>query len=114
MKTLTEVLQTLMVGPARGNNMNINSVVGTFLIINTLGGCSSLLTAAPVLPHHETLKCLGGFLPVDAPVVVVPVEELDLLERLLAGVVTGQVRVHAEKQIQCCCTCDVEGKTSGE
>ena len=43
---------------------------------------------------------VGGFLPVDASVVVVPIEELDLLKRLLAGVITGQVRVHAEKQVE--------------
>lgn len=63
--------------------------------------------------HHKTLKCLGGLLPVDASVVVVSVEELDLLERLLARVVTGQVRVHTEEQVQCCCTWDGKGKMSG-
>lgn len=45
---------------------------------------------------------VGGFLPVDASVVVVPIEELDLLKRLLAGVITGQVGVHAEKQVERC------------
>lgn len=41
-----------------------------------------------------------GVLPVDASVVVVPIEELDLLKGLLAGVVTGQVRVHAKEQVE--------------
>lgn len=41
------------------------------------------------------------FLPVDASVVVMPVEELDLLKGLLAGVITGQIRVHAKKQVEC-------------
>lgn len=44
--------------------------------------------------------CVRLFLPVDASVVVVPIEELDLLKGLLAGVVTGQVWVHAEKQVE--------------
>lgn len=43
---------------------------------------------------------MAGRLPVNASVVVVPIEELDLLKGLLAGVVTGQVRVHAKKQVQ--------------
>lgn len=102
-----------MVGQTTGNNMNINRLMGTFLIITTLGGWSWLLTAGPARPHHKTLKCLGGLSPVDASVVVVSVEELDLLERLLAGVVTGQVRVHTEEQVQCCCTWEGEGKMSG-
>lgn len=46
-----------------------------------------------------------GLLPVDASVVVVAVEELDLLEGLLAGVVTGQVGVHAEEQVERCRSC---------
>lgn len=41
------------------------------------------------------------FSPVDASVVVVAIEELDLLKGLLAGVVTGQVWVHAKKQVEC-------------
>ncbi len=51
---------------------------------------------------QKTTVFLWGFLPVNAPVVVVPIEELDLLKGLLAGVVTGQVRVHAEKQVEGC------------
>lgn len=43
---------------------------------------------------------MAGKLPVNASVVVVPIEELDLLKGLLAGVVTGQVRVHAKEQVQ--------------
>ena len=42
------------------------------------------------------------FLPVNASVVVVPIEELDLLKGLLAWIVTGQVRVHAKKQVESC------------
>lgn len=45
-----------------------------------------------------------GLLPVNASVVVVAIEELDLFKRLLAGVVTGQVRVHAKKQVERCCS----------
>lgn len=52
----------------------------------------------------QRLRCLGGLLPVNASVVVVAVEELDLLKGLLAGVVTGQVRVHTKKQVECCCS----------
>ena len=41
-----------------------------------------------------------GVSPVDPPVVVVSVEELDLLEGLLAGVVTGQVWMHAQEEVE--------------
>lgn len=53
-------------------------------------------------PLPNTGVCLWSFLPVNASVVVVPIEELDLLKGLLAGVVTGQVRVHAKKQVERC------------
>ena len=66
----------------------INYMMGAFLNI----WCNRLLAAA-----------IWGFLPVDASVVVVPIEELDLLKGLLTGVVTGQIRVHAKKQVECCC-----------
>lgn len=46
------------------------------------------------------------FLPVYASVVVVPIEELDLFKSLLTGIVTGQIRMHAKKQVQCCCPCE--------
>ena len=41
-----------------------------------------------------------GHSPVDPPVVVVSVKELDLLEGLLAGVVTGQVWMHTQEQVE--------------
>lgn len=41
--------------------------------------------------------------------VVVSIEELDLLKGLLVGVVAGQVRVHAQKQIEGCRTWEGEG-----
>ena len=47
----------------------------------------------------------GGHTPVDSSVVVVTVEELDLLEGLLAGVVAGQVRVHTQEEIEGRRTC---------
>lgn len=60
-----------------------------------------MLNAVAALLRDKRLEvCLWGFLPVNASVVVVPVEELDLLKGLLAGVVTGQVRVHAKKQVE--------------
>ena len=43
-----------------------------------------------------------GRSPVDPPVVVVSVKELDLLKGLLAGVVTGQVWMHAQEQVERC------------
>lgn len=46
------------------------------------------------------------FLPVYASVVVVSIEELDLFKSLLTGIVTGQIRMHAKKQVQCCRPCD--------
>lgn len=39
------------------------------------------------------------FLPVYASVVVVSIKELDLFESLLTGIVTGQIRMHAKKQV---------------
>ena len=59
------------------------------------------------------LRSLGGFLPVDASVVVVTIEELDLLKGLLAGVVAGQVRVHAKKQVECSCPWEGKERMSG-
>lgn len=50
---------------------------------------------------HSTGKA-GSHSPVDALVVVAPIEELDLLEGLLAGVVAGQVRVHSQEEIESC------------
>lgn len=46
------------------------------------------------------------FLPVYASVVVVPIKELDLFKSLLTGIVTGQIRMHAKKQVQCCRPCE--------
>lgn len=51
---------------------------------------------------QNTEECVCCFLPVNASVVVVPIEELDLLKGLLAWIVTGQVRVHAKKQVERC------------
>lgn len=77
--------------------------MGTFVNIqyswlNVLG--SQLLPSTVTLQKTEV--CLWGFLPVNASVVVVAIEELDLLKGLLAGVVTGQIRVHAKKQVERC------------
>lgn len=41
-----------------------------------------------------------ALLPINASVVVVAIEELDLLKSLLTGVVAGQVRVHAKEQVE--------------
>ena len=72
---------------------------------------SWLLTAASAQLHYKVPRCLWGFLPVDASVVVVSIEELDLLKGLLAGVVTGQVGVHAKKQVEGCCPWEGEDRT---
>lgn len=38
--------------------------------------------------------------PVNALVIITTVEELDLLKGLLAGIITGQIRMHSQKQIE--------------
>lgn len=43
------------------------------------------------------------YLPVYSFVVVVPIEELNLLKGLFAGIVSDEVRVQAQEQIQSSC-----------
>lgn len=40
--------------------------------------------------------------PVNSLVIITAIEELDLLKGLLAGIITGQVRMHSQKQIERC------------
>lgn len=42
--------------------------------------------------------------PVNALVIITTVEELDLLKGLLAGIITRQIRMHSQKQIERCCS----------
>lgn len=86
-----------------------------FVFLNKKGNTDSnqvrvgtlMLEVAVILNKECVNVCVGVcFVPVYASVVVVPIKELDFFKGLLTGIVTGQIRMHAKKQVQCCCPCE--------